>query len=144
MGIAKCYIGEALEIAARYGYAPENVSVLKAACTIPYPDQEIREMLSHCSTIVIAEELEPYMEREVYVQAHTMGAPVKIIGKLDGVLSRLGSFNAIHVAKAICAAGGVELPEDLLTYGAEARQKHCRGRSPAARAAPTAVPIWRS
>ena len=120
VGVAKCYIDEALEIAARYGYAPGNVSVLKAACTIPYPDKEIVEMLNHCSTIVIAEELEPYMEREVYVQAHTIGSAAKIIGKLDGTLSRLGSFNAIHVAKAICAAGGVELPQDILTYGAEA------------------------
>ena len=123
VGIAKCYIDEALEIAAEHGYNPGNVSVLKAACTMPYPVEEIRAMLEYCSTIVIAEELEPYMEREVYVQAHTIDSKTKIIGKLDGTLSRLGSFNAIHVAKAICAVGGVELPKDLLTYGAEAAAK---------------------
>ncbi len=122
-GVTKGYVNEALEIAAQYGWKKEDVSILLAACSVPYPVPQIREMLAHCSAIAIAEENDPYLERETYVQAYQTGAKVKIVGKLDGTLSRVGSFNAAHVAKAICVAAGVSVPEELFQAGVEAAKK---------------------
>ncbi|MEG2213399.1 MAG: thiamine pyrophosphate-dependent enzyme, partial [Clostridiales bacterium] len=122
-GITKGYVHEALDIAAQYGWKKEEVSILLAACTVPYPTAQIKTMLEHCGTIVIAEENDPYLERETCVLAYQMGAHAKIVGKLDGTLSRVGSFNAAHVAKAICVAVGLPVPEDLFTAGVAAAQK---------------------
>ena len=70
--VCSTYLDEALKIAGTMGCKCEDISVFKAACTVPYPDEEIRQILSHCAVIIVLEELEPYMEREVYVQAHAI------------------------------------------------------------------------
>ena len=121
--VAKSYVGEAMKLAESLGAKFEDVSFFNAACTIPYPDAEIDQMLQHCGTIIVLEELEPYMEREAYVRAHTIGVGTKIIGKLDGAISRIGSFNAAVEAKAFCKAAGVAFDEDLLTHGTDAAAK---------------------
>ena len=119
VGVTKCYLEEALEIALNLGCNVDGVSMLKARCTVPYPSEEIKAVLSHCGNIVVIEELEPYLEREVYVQAQIMGTKTKIVGKLDGTLSRIGAYNAAVVAKAICSACETAFPEELLTWGVQ-------------------------
>ena len=119
-GVLKCYVDEAIEIATRLGCDLDGVSVLRSACTIPYPLEEIHEILGNCSVVAVLEEMEPVMEREVYVQAYRSGSKAKIIGKVDGTLSRIGFFNAATAAKALCKACDVPFPEELLTNGAAA------------------------
>ncbi|MEA5059249.1 MAG: hypothetical protein EOM66_01690 [Clostridia bacterium] len=122
-GVTNSYLEEALQIATDNGCDVSQVSTLQAACTVPYPTEEICEMIQHCDTVVIAEELEPYMEREVYVQAQKLGKRVRIIGKLDDTLSRVGSFHAALVADAVCAAYGKRLSKEFLQNGAETATK---------------------
>lgn len=121
--VCNAYLDEAIEFANTQGCNIHDISILKASCTIPYPDEEIRKVLENCSIVIVAEELEPYMEREVYVQAHMINASAKIVGKLDNTLSRVGSYNALYIAKELCKAYDVKFDESLLTYGADSAAK---------------------
>lgn len=122
-GTMKSYLDEGVELAKAYGAKIDEYSVLKAATTVPYPVDELRAMIEHCDTLVVIEELEPFMEREVYVQAQMVGKKVRIVGKLDGTLSRIGSYNANHIAKALCAAVNAEFPEEIFNHGVEEFKK---------------------
>lgn len=126
-GVCNGYVDEALDIAAEYGCKIDHLSTLRISASVPYPVKEIQDLLRHCTTVVVVEENDPYIEREAYVQAHTIGVNTKIIGKLDKTLSRVGSFSAIHAAKALCKACHIELPDSVLEYGKEAAAK-CAAR----------------
>lgn len=123
IGSIRNYVEEGMDLAEKLGWKREDVSVFEAVCTIPYPVKQIREIIANCDTIVMAEENEPFMEREVYVQAQMMGAKVRIIGKLDGTLKRVGAFSAANVAKAILASQNLPMDEELMNAGLEAAKK---------------------
>lgn len=122
-GVTNGYVDETLEIAAKYGCKVQDVSTLRVSASIPYPVKEIQALLQHCATVVVVEENDPYLEREAYVQAHTIGADTKIIGKLDKTLSRVGSFSAIHGAKVLLKACNIELPAEIIEHGQNAAAK---------------------
>jgi len=65
----------------------DRVSVLRVTTTIPFPQEETKQLLSHCGKILVLEELEPHVEQGVYVTAGQLGFDGPIIGKLDGTLS---------------------------------------------------------
>ncbi len=119
----KPYVEEGLNIAESMGWKREDVSTLEAICTIPFPDNEIRKLLEHCGTIVVAEELEPYMERQVCILAFQTGAKVRVVGKLDGTLSRIGAYNALNVAKGVMAAANLPFDESIMTAGDDVAAK---------------------
>ena len=113
----KQYVAEGLDIAESMGWKREDVSILNAACTIPFPDAQIKAMIENCGTIVMAEELEPYMERQVCILAFQMGVNVRVVGKLDGTLKRVGAFTALNIAKAVMVASNLTFDESILTAG---------------------------
>jgi indolepyruvate ferredoxin oxidoreductase alpha subunit len=120
VGTVKNYVEEGAEIAEQLGWKRDDLSVLYAACTIPHPINEIQKILQHCSTIIVAEELEPYMERQVFIEACQLGKHLRIVGKTDNTLKRVGAFNAMHVAKAIMKAFDLPFDDALLKKGADA------------------------
>ncbi|TFH07571.1 MAG: hypothetical protein E4H08_09295, partial [Candidatus Atribacteria bacterium] len=87
VGAVNAYLSEALE-----AQIASNASVLEARTTIPFPADEVRELLGHCQAILVLEELEPYVEQGVYVAAQRVGFDGRIIGKLDGTLSPIGEY----------------------------------------------------
>lgn len=123
VGAASAYVQEGVALAGTMGCPTEGLSYLKAAATIPYPDEELEEMLRHCSVLVVIEELEPYLERQLYVLSHRVRPDVTITGKLSGTLERVGAYQAAHVAKALCAACGKPFDDTLLTAGAASAEK---------------------
>jgi len=96
------YVTEALD---RAGIAGEDVSVLHVASSHPSPRVEAKRLLNHCDTLLILEELEPYTEREVALLAHETGFSGRIVGKLDGTLSRIGEYGVAEVLKGLQACG---------------------------------------
>lgn len=106
-GAAAAYIEEGFAVAERFGFQPEAASLLRLAAVHPLPLAETRALLRHCQTILVLEELEPYIERNVYVEAHKLGWPGRIVGKLDGVLSRVGEYGVSQVVLGIAAALGL-------------------------------------
>jgi indolepyruvate ferredoxin oxidoreductase alpha subunit len=121
-GIVASYLQEGLEIAASLGFEPKTVSVLRVVVTHPFPANEVRTLLRHCDTILVLEELEPHIERGIYVEAQRSGFEGRIIGKLDGTFSRVGEYDVSHVVRGIGVALNLTLPDDLFQGRVEAEQ----------------------
>jgi indolepyruvate ferredoxin oxidoreductase alpha subunit len=113
-GLTAAYLDEAFEILAPFGVSRENVSLLRVAVTHPFPDEEARALLAHCATVVVLEELEPHLERQLYTLALQMGYSGKIRGKMDGTFSRVGEYGLREVSRGIAASLAIELPEGFL------------------------------
>jgi indolepyruvate ferredoxin oxidoreductase alpha subunit len=129
-GATGAYLDEGFEIAARYGFQrdADTLSILRVVATHPFPSAEVRAILGHCRIVLVLEELEPHIERGVYVEAQRMGYTGKIIGKIDpqylqdaagnGFFSRSGEYGVRQVVDGIGAALDLTIPADLFEgYG---------------------------
>jgi indolepyruvate ferredoxin oxidoreductase, alpha subunit len=121
-GAARGYLQEGLELAARYGLDREKISVLTVVATSPFPAKEVRELLEHCGEILVLEELEPHLERGVYVEAARLGYRRQVRGKLDGLFSRIGEYGVKQVVKGLEAALNLDIPADLFAGNPEAEK----------------------
>ena len=104
------YLDEAFAAAAAHGFDRNAVTVLRATTTVPFPEQEVSEVLSHCGTILVLEELEPHLERGILAAAQRSGFRGRIVGKLDGPLSRVGEIGVREILQGIAAAAGLSIP----------------------------------
>jgi len=117
VGAASAYMNEALALCRRLDASSESsnlreptgfsasVSVLRITTTIPFPWEEAERLLAHCEKILVLEELEPHVERGVYVAAQQLGFDGPIIGKLDGTLSPIGEYGLAEIQKGLAACG---------------------------------------
>jgi indolepyruvate ferredoxin oxidoreductase alpha subunit len=121
-GVVTSYLEEGLEVVSRYGLDPKSVSVLRVTAVHPFPARAAQELLRHCSTIVILEELEPYIERGFYVQAQRMGYQGKLLGKVSGLFERVGEYGLRQVVQGLSAATGIEVPADAFQGNTEAKK----------------------
>ncbi len=121
-GVTASYLQESFDLLARSGagFDPDGVSLLTVRAPNPLPDQEIRSLLAHCRSVLVLEELEPHIERGVYIEAQRQGFDGPIIGKLDGTLSRVGEYGVASVVRGLAAALGLPYPADLLQGDASA------------------------
>jgi indolepyruvate ferredoxin oxidoreductase alpha subunit len=119
-GITAAYLDEAFEAASQYGFVPAAVSVLRIVSVNPLPVEQIRTLLQHCRTILVLEELEPYAEKSVYVEAHRLGWDGTIIGKLSGHFERVGEYGVRHIVQGLAAATGISVPDGLFRGQADA------------------------
>jgi len=120
-GVAPAYLDEGFEILERPGLRqPQRlhvsegasaspkaaVSTLRVVATHPFPAEEVRALLNHCDTILVLEELEPHLEKSIYIEAHKIGFEGRIIGKLDGTFGRIGEYGVEHVVRGVGEALG--------------------------------------
>jgi len=112
-GVTAAYLEEGFEILASYGFNIEEVSTLILKAPSPFPEESVRKMLAHCQKILVLEELEPLVERGVYVEAQKMGSRGQIIGKLDGVFSRIGEYGVREVVQGVNTALQLGIEENL-------------------------------
>lgn len=103
-GIASAYAREVLDEIGDAG-GPE-ISFLKI-CAYPAPESKIREMLEHCDTVLVVEELEPIVEDRVRIVAQTNGLATEILGKETGHTSRVNEFNTLLCRRFIRGAFGL-------------------------------------
>jgi len=101
VGAPAAYLDEALATA---GIAGSEVSVLHAASTIPFPTEEVGELFAHCDSILVLEELEAHFERQLLVDAQRLGFAGRVVGKLDGTLSRSGEYGAAELLRGLTKA----------------------------------------
>ena len=127
VGITNGYQNEALESLSEAGVDVSEISSLELIASIPFAKEKIETMISHCSTLLIAEELEGHIEKYVYMQAYKMGKQVKILGKEDGTYERIGEYDAQILRKGICKALDVALPECFADFKA-APEDNCTKR----------------
>jgi indolepyruvate ferredoxin oxidoreductase alpha subunit len=129
-GVVASYLPEGFEIATPLGFEPATVSVLRVVATHPFPSGEVRTLLRHCDTILVLEELEPHIERGIYVEAQRSGFEGRIVGKLDSTplsrsgqaFSRVGEYDVSHVVRGIGVALNLTIPDDLFQGRIEAEQ----------------------
>ncbi len=121
-GVMASYLEEGFEIAAQFGFERDAVSMLRMVATNPFPAAEVQALLRHCNAILVLEELEPYIERCVYIEAHRLGFEGRIVGKLDGLFSRIGECGVSHVVRGIGAALNLPIPDDLFRGSDTAEQ----------------------
>jgi len=114
-GVVNAYLAEGFEIAARYGFDPTDVSVLSIYAVHPFPSQEARALLKQCRAILVLEELEPHLEKSLYVEAQRAHYAGEIHGKLSGLFERVGEYTVRHVVQGLDRALSLSLPSDLFT-----------------------------
>ncbi len=129
VGVTNTYISEAVEILNQVGanLRKEDLSTLQLAASLPFAREEMTAMLRHCDTIVVAEELEPVIERELFCLGYNLEKRPTIIGKTDGTFSRLGEYNGAIVAAGLAKAINFTLPPQDFTT-AEKGEAMCAAR----------------
>lgn len=107
---------------AGYNYAVEAARILgikpamlKLGTTYPLPARLIGEFLKKRKTVIIVEELQPYLELHVTAIAKDANPSVKIYGKWTGHLSEAFEYNPNLVVDGVAKILGLKPPVD---YGA--------------------------
>ncbi len=127
VGVVNSYVAEAMAMLEDAGIDLNGLSVLHVKTSCPYPDAELTALLKHCGKILVAEELEPYVENRAYLDAYKAGVQVPILGKNDGTYERVGYYDAAHLVFGLCKLLGVEVPETL-KHRMVTAEGHCAAR----------------
>ena len=114
---------------AGYNYAAEAVkilgidpSTLKLGTTYPLPKKKIGDFLKKLKTVIIVEELQPYLELNVTAIAKDANPAVKIYGKWTGHLSEALEYSPDIVVKALASVLGLKPPVDYDAVVAKAEE----------------------
>lgn len=78
-----------------------SLKVLKLGLTHPVPKKMVAEFLDDLETVVILEELDPYLEREIKSVAAEQGISVKILGKESGHFPKTNEYTPDIVEEGI-------------------------------------------
>jgi indolepyruvate ferredoxin oxidoreductase alpha subunit len=101
-GVGYCYMVDA---AKRLGITP---TILKLGTTFPLPDKKILEFITGLKTVIVVEELSPYLEHGVKKIAMDGGVQLKVIGKDSGHFSEAMEYNVPIVVKGMASALGLK------------------------------------
>jgi len=100
-------------------------SVLKLGTTFPLPRRLIADFLRRHKTIIVVEELSPYLELNITAIAKDAAPSVRIIGKSSGHFSEALEYNTNIVVDGMAKALGVKPPVDyaaVMSKAAELKQ----------------------
>jgi indolepyruvate ferredoxin oxidoreductase alpha subunit len=103
-GVVNAYLAEVLAELQDSGQPVPAGLFLEAV--LPLEEGKVRELLAGCRTVAVFEELEPVVEREVRGLASRLGWQGRILGKLDGVLPRVGRYSRREILAGLAALEG--------------------------------------
>ncbi|MFH1623202.1 MAG: indolepyruvate ferredoxin oxidoreductase subunit alpha [Candidatus Aenigmatarchaeota archaeon] len=93
-----------------------KLPVLKLGTTYPLPERKIADFISGLKAVLVAEELEPVLEREIEAIAKDANPKLRILGKMarDGrkYLPLAGEYNTEVLLKALASATSKKLDFD--------------------------------
>lgn len=108
-----------------YAYARESLSVLGADCRVlkvgtphPFPGDLAARFLDGLDEVLVVEELDPVIERELLMLAAERRVPVTILGKRSGHVERAGENTVESVTAAIAQLLGIDVPVVPVCSGA--------------------------
>ena len=87
----------------------DEVPLLKLCVSNPLPEKPISDFLSSVDEVLVAEELDPIIELEVFRIAFSNGIPVKIYGKSTGHLKPYGELTTDKILRALLLMQGKNL-----------------------------------
>ncbi|MCK8824058.1 indolepyruvate ferredoxin oxidoreductase subunit alpha [Fuchsiella alkaliacetigena] len=93
----------------------QEVSLLTLAFSYPLPDDLIKDFVSDLDKVLIVEELEPVMEKEIRSLLYGTGIEVEVFGKLSAHLPELYEYTPKLVREALAEVLGVELEDSALS-----------------------------
>jgi indolepyruvate ferredoxin oxidoreductase alpha subunit len=88
-----------------------NIKVLKLGFTRPVPDALIMKFIKSVKKLIIVEELDPYLEKEIRTLAQLNGVDIEIFGKLNGYFPGMYEYNSDVVYAGIAKALNLKMPE---------------------------------
>jgi len=97
-GVSYTYVQELRQ------HSPEqfaDIAILKLGVVNPLPEQELRNFLAQVDTVLVLEELEPIIETQVLALIAEAGLQVKVLGKRNKLLPRVGDYSVELVEQAI-------------------------------------------
>jgi len=103
-GVAVSYVLEAVEDLG----IMEDVTILKLGMTNPLPENMIRKFIEGVDSIVVVEELEPYLEEFIKARCFDTGRLIPVWGKATGHFSRLFEYSPDIVYEQLASITGVE------------------------------------
>jgi indolepyruvate ferredoxin oxidoreductase alpha subunit len=104
-GVAAAYAADAI---LELGIA-EKITFLKLGFTHPLPEELIAGFLSRVESVLVVEELEPYLEDALKAMAQGRGLTLSIRGKNPGPFSRLFEYHPALVRRVMADFFGVPL-----------------------------------
>jgi indolepyruvate ferredoxin oxidoreductase alpha subunit len=114
-GISTGYVGEALAILGERGELPAH-KLLRVATPHPFPKRLALDFLDGLERVLVIEELDPYLERELQRLAGERHLPVTMLGKASGHIQVAGENTVAATTQAI--AGFLGLPPPASAGGA--------------------------
>ncbi|WP_027722290.1 indolepyruvate ferredoxin oxidoreductase subunit alpha [Maridesulfovibrio zosterae] len=103
-GICRAYLKDAL---ADTGLG-DKFKILELGFTYPMPTRMITDFISSVDKVLILEELEPFIENEIRIQAQKNKIAVEVIGKENPNLPLNGEYSTLNVTAAIREILGME------------------------------------
>lgn len=105
-GISRTYLADAL-LEQQW---KNRVKVLEFGFTWPLPERLLTDFLRSCDTVLVLEELEPLLERDVRCLAQEQNISVRIVGK-GGPLTVFGEYSTGVVTQALAQVLGETLSD---------------------------------
>lgn len=105
-GISYNYVREALD------WLGVDAPVMKLSTAYPIPERRVGSFLSELEAVLVVEELDPIVEKEVRILVQRAGFDLEVSGKLDDVVPRAFEFGTEQLAEILGAVFEVESPVD--------------------------------
>ena len=121
-GISYLYVMEALK------ELNLKIPVLKLGFFYPLPEKKIEEFIKDLKKVLIVEELEPYLEKEVERLAKEVNPSLQIFGK--NVLPEIGELKPEYVIEGISQLSGIKLAFDFKKHLAKFKEVRAKKHIP--------------
>ncbi|MDD3656372.1 MAG: indolepyruvate ferredoxin oxidoreductase subunit alpha [Atribacterota bacterium] len=84
------------------------VNILKLGLSYPFPREFVQKFISNLESIIIVEEVEPFLEKEILSLLGQEGWQKRVYGKLDGTLPRIYEYNPDIICQALTQVLNIE------------------------------------
>ena len=121
-GVVNAFLAEALEEREAAGRAVPSSLYLEAV--LPLEEGKAGELMASCRSVAVFEELEPVVERELRGLANRLGWQGRIVGKLDGVLPRVGRYTRSEILAGLAALEGQPVSATVAAVSEPPAVKH--------------------
>ena len=98
-GVSYLYVMEAIKELTPHQHAGGGLSVLKLGFFYPLPEKKIKEFIKGLKKVLIVEELEPYLEKEIERLAKSVNPKLQISGK--SLIPEVGELKPEQVIKVL-------------------------------------------